>query len=205
MDTTRDRAWLERLYRAHRGQVAAYAARRVHADEVDDVVAEVFATAWRQRATVPGDALPWLYRTAGNHVLHARRGAARRDRLTHRIGATDTVRPFEDLDAALDAEDAVHAMLAQLPDADAEILRLTAWEDLDTARLAAVLGCSVTAVRVRLHRARRRAESVLARLDSQAGPPRAPRAAAAGTPRAHVATTGARRLLDTSSPQGGSR
>jgi RNA polymerase sigma-70 factor (ECF subfamily) len=40
--------------------VLAYAVRRVPRDEADDVVAEVFAAAWRHRASVPDPALPWL-------------------------------------------------------------------------------------------------------------------------------------------------
>ncbi len=48
-------------------------------------------------------------------------------------------------------------MLARLP----ELLRLCAWEGLDGAELAAVLGCTPAAARVRLHRAKRRAAPLL--------------------------------------------
>jgi hypothetical protein len=40
--------------------------------------------------------------------------------------------------------------------ADQEVLRLAAWEQLDTPALAYVLECSEVAARVRLHRATRR-------------------------------------------------
>ena len=48
------------------------------------------------------------------------------------------------------------AAFAALAETDREVLRLVAWEDLSSEDAAAVLGCSVTAFKVRLHRARRR-------------------------------------------------
>jgi len=51
---------------------------------------------------------------------------------------------------------ALRAALASLRDDDQEILRLVAWDGLATAQLALVLGCSPSAARTRLHRARSR-------------------------------------------------
>lgn len=51
--------------------------------------------------------------------------------------------------------------LARLGEDDAEILRLWAWEQLEPAEIASVLGISAAASRVRLHRARRRLEAAL--------------------------------------------
>lgn len=182
----RERPWLEELYRTHRAAVWAYAARRVRPDEADDIVSEVFVTAWRSRERVPDEPLPWLYRTAANHVLHAQRGEARRGRLAARVGvevdgpagdpgastagAWGTVGAGIDSEVAerLDARARVHSMLATLSPDDAELLRLSAWEGLDPTAIAEVLDCSAGTARVRLHRARRRAERVLRRLDEQA-------------------------------------
>ncbi|WP_375502845.1 RNA polymerase sigma factor [uncultured Jatrophihabitans sp.] len=84
----RDEVWFEQLYRTHHGAVLAYARRRVA--DADDVVAEVFSAAWRSRDRVPEPPLPWLYRTAANHVLHAHRARGRRDRLSVRATQLDT-------------------------------------------------------------------------------------------------------------------
>ena len=55
----------------------------------EDVVVEVFATAWRRRGVVPHPALPWLYATAANVIAHVIRSDARRTRLdAHRAGRT---------------------------------------------------------------------------------------------------------------------
>ena len=56
---------------------------------------------------------------------------------------------------AVVGHDAVLCVLARLSATDRDILRLVAWEGLDHAGAGVVLGCSTTAARVRLHRARR--------------------------------------------------
>jgi RNA polymerase sigma-70 factor, ECF subfamily len=60
----------------------------------------------------------------------------------------------------------------RLPGAEREVLALSAWEGLDPGQIAIVLDCSRNAVRVRLHRARKRLARELA--NSHAHPP-APR------------------------------
>jgi RNA polymerase sigma-70 factor (ECF subfamily) len=61
-------------------------------------------------------------------------------------------------DSGLDEVDSrrVLAALARLNDADAEVLRLDAWEQLPAVSIAAVLGIEPDAARQRLHRARRK-------------------------------------------------
>ena len=48
----------------------------------------------------------------------------------------------------------LHAALARLRPAEAEVLRLWAWEELAPAQIAVVLGISPNAVSIRLHRAK---------------------------------------------------
>jgi RNA polymerase sigma-70 factor (ECF subfamily) len=52
--------------------------------------------------------------------------------------------------------DVVLAAFESLSERDREVLRLVHWESLSTREAAAVLGCSETAMKVRLHRARSR-------------------------------------------------
>jgi DNA-directed RNA polymerase specialized sigma24 family protein len=56
----------------------------------------------------------------------------------------------------------ISAAFRSLPAADQELLALAAWEGLTTGQIAAVLGCSPNAVRIRRHRARRRFTALLA-------------------------------------------
>ncbi|MDQ1246736.1 MAG: hypothetical protein QG597_1104 [Actinomycetota bacterium] len=164
--TGRDSEWVTDLFTRHASAVLAYARRRLESPEdAEDVVTEVFTTAWRRRTELPDDALPWLYATAAHAVAHTARSRARRTRLGTRLA---TVRPLhaaddpgQDVAAAMDARAAVGGALEALGDPDAEILRLWAWEQLEPAEIAAVLGCSPGAARTRLHRARARLRDTL--------------------------------------------
>lgn len=162
MRSPTDQQWLGKLFDRHAKQVWAYAVRRVGPDLADDIVAEVFATAWRRRRHVPEPALPWLYRVARNHLLHAERGQQRRTRLwqASTAQADGIARGPEDETRIL-----VDSVLAQLPEPDAEVLRLVVWEELTAAEIAAVLNITPGAARNRLMRARRRAHEAYLALE----------------------------------------
>jgi len=159
----RDEQWFEALFTRFHGPVRAYASRRAP-DDADDIVADVFAVAWRKRDGVPDNALPWLYAVAAREMLHTFRAHDRRDRLSARLQVTASLvqpDPAEQIVGRLDAQAPVSRALALLSESDAEVLRLWAWEHLEPAEIALVLGISSVASRVRLHRARRRLESIL--------------------------------------------
>ena len=62
---------------------------------------------------------------------------------------------------ALAEESRLRAVLAQLSPQDQELLTLVAWEELSTGEIAIALGIRPAAVRLRLHRARRRLQAAL--------------------------------------------
>ncbi|MET7935478.1 sigma-70 family RNA polymerase sigma factor [Streptomyces sp. NPDC005322] len=147
-------------YREHYWAVSRFVARRLddQAWEVEEVVAEVFAVAWRRRAELPEPPLPWLYAVARHCLANTVRGKGRYRRLLARLGhheATRGGRTVESPDAERPGSWVLEA-LARLTEADQEVLRLTAWEELTVEELSAVLGCGRSAAAMRLHRARRR-------------------------------------------------
>ncbi|OFW67279.1 MAG: hypothetical protein A2Z12_06095 [Actinobacteria bacterium RBG_16_68_21] len=148
---TDDREWLERMWSLHAGKVYAYAARRIGRAAAEDVVADTFVVAWRNRRRRPARELPWLYGVARRVVADRRRGEDRRRRLLDRIaaepGGHDS--PSEAAYAALEA-------LGRLAPGDSEALMLTAWEGLTPTEAAAALGVTSASFRMRLSRARRR-------------------------------------------------
>ncbi|WP_406431603.1 sigma-70 family RNA polymerase sigma factor [Streptomyces sp. NBC_00631] len=155
-------------YREHYWAVSRYVARRLdgRTGEVEEVVAEVFTVAWRRRADLPAAPLPWLYGVARNCLANAVRGYGRRRRLVDRLGNDDTAHgrhvvqsPGSERPGAW-----VHEALARLSPADQEVLRLTAWEELDADEVAVALGCGKRAAAMRLHRARRRLRAEIDRL-----------------------------------------
>lgn len=157
-------ARFEEMYRAFSGAIFAYAARRTSdPSDAADIVAETFTIAWRRIGDVPqgGEAKPWLFGVARNLLSKHHRGRRRRGRLTsrlnqeaHRFVAAVTV-PEEFREPY---RTSIAEAFAQLSDSDRELLKLVGWEDLDRTEIAAMLGCSRTTLRVRLHRARRRFE-----------------------------------------------
>ena len=54
----------------------------------------------------------------------------------------------------------------RMPEAEREAVRLIGWEGLDLAGAALAMGCSRSAMAMRLHRARRRLESELSTSDT---------------------------------------
>lgn len=153
------------IYDAYYSAVIAYARRRCANDaDAYDLVADTFAVAWRRLDDVPAadGARPWLYAVARRCLANQARGNRRRLRLVERLEGV--VEPAQDAptEPQADADDraAVRAALEQLREDDREVLRLAAWEELPHAEIAVVLGCSVNAVAIRLHRARRRFAAV---------------------------------------------
>ncbi|MFH8405892.1 RNA polymerase sigma factor [Streptomyces sp. NPDC018019] len=156
-------------YRAHYWAVSRFVARRLddgRADDVEEVVAEVFSIAWRRRAELPESPLPWLYGVARNCLSNTVRGFGRYRRLLHRLGNHEAAHRRQTVDSP-DAERPgswVHEALDRLSPADQEVLRLTAWEELTLQELAVTLDCSQSAAAMRLHRARNRLRTQIERL-----------------------------------------
>ena len=165
-DQVAAKARFEELFAAHYGDLIRYATRRVGPDEASDVVSSTFMIAWRRLADVPADgSRAWLYGTARKVIANELRGRERRERLGRRTGThADTA--IGDHAGPVTEQLRIRQVLGELAPPDQELLRLTEWEGLDTDEVAAVLGCSRAAVRVRLHRARRRFANRLTAADS---------------------------------------
>jgi RNA polymerase sigma-70 factor (ECF subfamily) len=150
-----DREWLEAMWNDHAGKVYAYAARRVGRDAADDVVADAFVVAWRNRASRPSRELPWLYGVARRVIADRRRSGERFARLIDRLA--------DDATRSADGErvTAISA-LESLSEEDREVIMLSAWEGLDAAAAGRVLGITAPSYRMRLSRARRRLAKALA-------------------------------------------
>jgi RNA polymerase sigma-70 factor, ECF subfamily len=141
--------------------VRAFVHRRVTSAAADDVMSEVFVIAWRRLDQAPPDELPWLLGIARGVLANQRRGDARRLALRDRLTAS-AVTGIEHAPDSSDGESEVLRALGSLSERDQELLLLVAWDGLDRAQAASMLGIGTTAFSVRLHRARRRLERALA-------------------------------------------
>jgi RNA polymerase sigma-70 factor (ECF subfamily) len=145
------------LYLEHHTRVRDFAQRRVGRELAQEVVAETFLVAWRRIEDVPDAVLPWLYRVALYEIANLRRRHATSARLHDALrDRRPGPGPGAGEEGVADLARAVARAFTSLPEHDQEILRLAAWEQVSAVEGAAVLGCSVAAYRMRLHRARAR-------------------------------------------------
>jgi RNA polymerase sigma factor (sigma-70 family) len=157
------------LFRRHYPRVLAFVSRRTDEARAHDVVAETFATAWRHFGRLPEEPLPWLYRVARNSLANEERAARRQARLAERIAGRG-VAPAPDHAVSVVADAGLREALRRLSPPDREALLLIGWEDLDHDAAARVMGCSVVAFKVRVHRARKRLARHLADADAAPAP-----------------------------------
>jgi RNA polymerase sigma-70 factor (ECF subfamily) len=153
VDDVARHAKLDAWFRAHGDRVLAYLLHRTDRQTAEDVLQEVFVTAFRKAPEVPEPPIGWLLGTARRLLANATRGEQRRDRLAVRVAAQVVTTRADGDDAA---GDVVAAALAQLSARDREVLTLSAWYELTADEAAQALGCSPAAYNVRLHRARHR-------------------------------------------------
>ena len=160
----------DELYRATFAAVYAYCIRRVdQRDDVDDVVSEVYAAVWRRLddALAADAPLAWIYGVAYRTIGNRHRGRARSLRLVDRLrgqAVSATATPEDQVTAAETRRELrarLDAALAELNPVDAEIVRLSVWEELSHSDIAAIVGVETRLVRSRLYRGKQRLERAL--------------------------------------------
>jgi RNA polymerase sigma factor (sigma-70 family) len=162
-----DEAALTQLYDEHARDLHRYLARRLTPAAADDVVAETFLVAWKQRRRFdPSRGAPraWLFGIATNLLRrHARTEAATLRALARSAGRADRPEPT-DVASRVDATRAgpvLAAALATLRREERDVLLLVAWAGLRPAEIAAALNIDDGTVRTRLHRARTKLRTCL--------------------------------------------
>ena len=168
-----ERREFEALYGRHHDEILAYCARRLDRDAAWDAAAEVFVVAWRRFGDMPPPdrRRAWLYGVALRVVSNQRRGTARRGRLSARAGGVlSLVTGPEQQVIQHEEERTVLAALSRLRPGDAEILRLSLWEEMHLAEIAEILGVSIDATKQRLSRARKRLGVEYRRLERRKPP-----------------------------------
>jgi RNA polymerase sigma-70 factor (ECF subfamily) len=167
-----DEMAFERLVVRHRNLVYRLA-RRLLGNESDaqDTTQETFIQVYRKLSSFRGDSRfsTWLYRIATNAALMRRRARSRRptepldafaprfdEAGKHAATAAELGVPNR-LDETIDAKalaEKVQAAVDRLPDLYRRPFVLRDLEELETAKVAEVLGLQVATVRQRVHRAR---------------------------------------------------
>jgi RNA polymerase sigma-70 factor, ECF subfamily len=150
----RDRQAFGVLYDRYVDQIYTFAYRQTNDDALaKDITAITFEKALRHlnRYQWQGTAfIAWLYRIARNEIIQHHR---RQRWLAPLRGWLISASNVEKTAQSHEQQDAVQVALQRLPDRDREVIILRFFEDLTSAEVAEVLGCSTTNVYVKLHRA----------------------------------------------------
>jgi RNA polymerase sigma factor (sigma-70 family) len=149
-----DPAAFRALYDRYAARVLRYHERRTHdADAAHDLTAETFAQAWlareRFRDKAGGSAGPWLFAIARHVLLASVRRRALEQSACRRLGLELSGTTTEPEERWLDGLDEA---LAELPETQREAIRLRVEDDLGYDDVAASLGTTPEAARVRVHR-----------------------------------------------------
>jgi len=159
-----DEAAFEMLYQRHAAPVLAFLERMVRDDALaEDLLQTTFVSFVRARGRyVPGtNVKSWVFAIAANAGRDAlRRRRASPERLAPEGGAPEpAVEPAPPSDPA--AARALEAALMQLPVDQREAVVLHKLENLSFEEVAAALGITVGAAKVRAHRGYRRLRRIL--------------------------------------------
>lgn len=147
------------IFDRHAPRIMRYLRLRVGDDVAEELTAEAFTQAFRNRYRFPAgleSALPWLYGIAGNLVrMHWRSEQRRLNAYARAAAMRELAAPGADLGLELIAlTPRLCEGLSGLPAGQREVLLLHAWAELSHEEIALALGISAGLVRKRLHRAR---------------------------------------------------
>lgn len=128
-------------------------------EEAHDVTSDVFVQVYRSLKSFRRGArfATWLYRVAVNRALDSARSSKTRRWLPLNETLSATPDPRDNPAQAMarrGEQDAVQSVLMEVPVQHRDVLVLRYYQDLSVDEIAEVLGCSVSAAKVRLHRAR---------------------------------------------------
>lgn len=143
-----------------------YLRRRARVDDAADALAETLLVVWRRLEEVPDDPLPWCYGVARRCLANQRRSDTRRMRLVQRAASQHDVvvgRAVDPQQAIESGDPALASAIELLTDAEAEVVRLWAFEQLEPRKIAVALDMTPNAVSVALTRAKRKLAEHLAR------------------------------------------
>jgi RNA polymerase sigma-70 factor (ECF subfamily) len=156
------------IFDEHFHAIYRYVAGRLGTDIADDLAAETFLIALRDRDSFDpgrGQVRAWLFGIATNLVARHRRAEARRYRALARSGVPDVIESHEDrIVAAVTAGrmgEKVALALAALSQGERDVLLLAALADLSHEEIAAALEISYGTVGSRLSRARKKLRAEL--------------------------------------------
>jgi RNA polymerase sigma factor (sigma-70 family) len=156
------------VYERHFPEIHRYIAGRLGRDAADDIAADTFVIALRNRDGFDasrGTVRAWLYGIATNLVARQQRAERRRYRALARVGVRDVADGPEERVvswvAAEGLQPRIAAALARLSREERDVLLLVALADFSHEEISQALGIPYGTVGSRLNRARKKIRTTL--------------------------------------------
>jgi RNA polymerase sigma-70 factor, ECF subfamily len=159
----------QRIYEEFRPRIRRYLARLAGGAEAEDLTQETFVRVSRALARFRGESslATWVYRIATNVATDRRRGAgfqlSVRTAEPAALAIVPTLPLVEQDLARREMSECMRDYINNLPDDCRTVLVLSELEELADRQIAEVLGITVQAAKMRLHRARARLRENLER------------------------------------------
>ena len=151
----------EEFYRGHYTLVLRFAERRIDPERSLEICSDCFTVAWKDYDDLNPPSITWLYKTAHHLIGNAYRSRDREQKLM------DALEQQAAVEGSNETRIDVSAAMERLSRKDAEVLRLTYWEELSAAEVAEVIGSTEQAAWKRISRAK---QSLRLALSSASGP-----------------------------------
>ena len=147
-----DTGAFERLYLRHLARIRTVARRLVGCELADEATHEVFVRAWERLWQFRGDALfgTWLHRVAVNVLIRYAEVARRIQERSAALSDVESATTAFDHDLSID----IHDALSRLESGLRSVVVLHDMEGYSHEEIGGVIGISVSASKMRLHRAR---------------------------------------------------
>lgn len=158
----------EALYAAHVKDLLSYALRRsASTHDAVEALSEAMLVAWRRIDDVPEgiEARLWLFGVMRNVLNNSRRSSRRQKRLIEKVSSLLEADVQEETLSRDTRTSNVHEALKQLRPIEAEVIRLSIWEELTSSQISTLLQIPPETVRTHLHRGRLKLRGLLGHTD----------------------------------------
>lgn len=161
MRAKKDISAFDQIYEMHFQKIFRYVMARVSdRDVAEEVVSNVFYKAMKKLHMFRWRSIPfsaWLYRIASNEISNYYRKRKRGSNIADKVRVEQEI-PEDDEPLSYEF---IHCYIKQLPQKDQDIIVLRFFEKLSFAEIAEITGKKENTLRVNLHRALKKLESLI--------------------------------------------